>query len=453
MAEWVLQASGLRRLYGPVGVLEASARIRPAESLAVLGRSGSGKSTLVAMLAGLCRPQAGTVTVDLGQSLDLWSLSTAERCRLRRGPIGFISQFTSLLPALTTLENLLLPSQLAGQPSDPGQLAAARQWLEAVQLGHRRDVLACQLSGGEQRRAIVARALLSQPTLLLADEPTSNLDGESEEEVFALLQELCGNAGTSLLMVTHSQALAERCDRWLTLENGVLQEPGGAGLQRRMSGNAAVEDAENASNASAAVANPQRRRLLVGAGLAALGLWGGAALGWQQLQRQRQAMSRRNDQLQRLAFSGLSAELTALERLGADGYRGTIAVENLDRLQSLYLLPLDVQTYVQQGARWNPFAAAWSDHSRAVTLLQEPATLQFDLLDVPTSFTELVPGYMHVRVDVTYAIADRPDPELAPVERRDSFFVYLLPPDPDPERIARNGFAAEAPLFIPMPPH
>ena len=110
MGEWMLEASGLRRCFGNVGVLDADIRIQSGESVAVLGRSGSGKSTLMAMLAGLCRPQSGTVMMHLDQPCDLWSLTTAERCRLRRGPIGFVSQFTSLLPTLTTLENVMLPS-------------------------------------------------------------------------------------------------------------------------------------------------------------------------------------------------------------------------------------------------------------------------------------------------------------------------------------------------------
>lgn len=445
MSEAVLRARGLRRLYGAVGVREADLAIERAESVAVVGRSGSGKSTLMAMLAGLRRPQAGTVELVLEQPLDLWNLSTADRCRLRRGPLGFISQFTSLLPALTTFENLLLPAELAGRPRDAGMRAAAEESLEALGLGHRRDVLAAQLSGGEQRRAIVARALLGRPVVLLADEPTSNLDGESEAEVFALLLQLCHQAGTALLMVTHSQALAERCDRWLLLEGGVLQAP-------RAAAGGPTQAPRSAAPEEDPVSNPGRRQLLLGTALAAAGLWGGGACA-QQLRRRTQAARRHNNQLQRLAFSGLSAELTAIERLGDDTYRGTIAVENLDRLQTLYLLPLDVQLYVQQGSRWNPYAAGWTAHSRAVIQLEQPGTLQFDLLDLPEQYTELVPGYMHVRVDMTYAIANRPDPDSPPVERRDSFFVYLLPPSPDPQKIARNGFTTEPPLFIPMPPH
>jgi putative ABC transport system ATP-binding protein/macrolide transport system ATP-binding/permease protein/lipoprotein-releasing system ATP-binding protein len=450
MAEWILRADGLRKLYGSAGVVEASVGICPGEAVAVLGRSGSGKSTLMAMLAGLCRPQRGSVQLLLPQPRDLWSLSTAERCRLRRGPIGFISQFTSLLPSLSTLENVLLPALLAGRSRDGALLAEAERWLAAVQLDHRQQVPAALLSGGEQRRAIVARALLTNPAVLLADEPTSNLDGESETELFALLQDLCRRAGTALLMVTHSDALAQHCDRMLWLEAGVLREAGSSVVSAPLMPLPPPGDADGDAEA---VPDPSRRRLLAGGAAAGLALVAGAG-GWGQWWRgqQRRALQHR-DQLQRLAFSGLSAELTALERLGPSGYRGTIAVDNLDRMQALYLLPLDVQLYVQQGSRWNPYAAAWSEDSRSVLAVEQPAGLHVDLLDLPDRFTELVPGYMHVRLDVTYAISDRPDPDAVPVERRDSFFVYLLPLNPDPERIAQNAFPGEVPLFIPMPPH
>lgn len=450
MAEWILRADGLRKLYGSAGVVEASVGICPGEAVAVLGRSGSGKSTLMAMLAGLCRPQRGSVQLLVPQPRDLWSLSTAERCRLRRGPIGFISQFTSLLPSLSTLENVLLPALLAGRSRDGALLAEAERWLAAVQLDHRQQVTAAQLSGGEQRRAIVARALLTNPAVLLADEPTSNLDGESETELFALLQDLCRRAGTALLMVTHSDALAQHCDRMLRLEAGVLREAGSGLASAPLTPLPPQGDVDGVADA---VPDPSRRRLLAGGAAAGLALVAGAGAWGQWWRGQRGRALQHRDQLQRLAFSGLSAELTALERLGQSGYRGTIAVDNLDRLQALYLLPLDVQLYVQQGSRWNPYAAAWSEDSRSVLAVERPASLHVDLLDLPDRFTELVPGYMHVRLDVTYAISDRPDPDAVPVERRDSFFVYLLPLNPDPERIAQNAFPGEVPLFIPMPPH
>ena len=171
-----------------------------------------------------------------------------------------------------------------------------------------------------------------------------------------------------------------------------------------------------------------------------MALTGAAGLATRAIQQRKELARQAGNQIQRLAFSGLSAELTSVERMGFTGYRGTIAVENLDVLQSLYLLPLDVQIYVQQGNRWNPFCGQLVRRQSRVVQLRQPERLQFELRELPSQFTELVPGYLHVRVDVTYAIADGPDPEQNPVERRDSFFVYLLPISPDGEKIAQNNF-------------
>lgn len=446
MTDPLLRAEGLQRWFGNAGVRQASLQLETGERVAILGRSGSGKSTLLAMLAGLSRPDAGRVDLRFGLGgdgpIDLWSLSASERCRLRRGPVGFVSQFTSLLPTLSTLENLLLPGQLEGRRSAADLLAEAEHWLQAVGLGDRRDRRPGQLSGGEIRRAILARALVNRPSLLLADEPTSNLDGRSEAEIMALLESLCASSGAALLMVTHSEDLARRCDRWFDLEAGVLRESGA-----QAAASAPVPPVPPATEPL-----PTRRRLLAGALAGGLSLVGAAA-GWQWRQQQQRTARTRHDRLQRLAFSGLSAELVAVERTRPERYQGTIAVENLEASQSLYLLPLDVQLYIQQGSRWNPFPAHWSDSQRRVLAVEGLRPLHFEFSDTPSSYTELVPGYMHVRIDVTYAMADRPDPELMPVERRDSFFVHLLPPLPDAEKVARNGFPGEPPLYIPMPPH
>ncbi|MCT0199816.1 ATP-binding cassette domain-containing protein [Synechococcus sp. CS-1325] len=459
MAEPLLRAEGLQRWFGSAGVREASLQLQAGERVAILGRSGSGKSTLLAMLAGLSRPDAGRIElgIDLGghqghaAPLDLWRLPAAARCRLRRGPLGFVSQFTSLLPTLSTLENLLLPGQLDDQRRSSELLTDAQSWLEAVGLGQRRDTRPGQLSGGEIRRAILARALMNRPSLLLADEPTSNLDGRSELEMMGLLESLCARSGTALLIVTHSEAVARRCDRWLELEAGILGDPSA----QAMAGSPPVPAAVPASRSEAlqtGLVHPERRRLLAGALAGGLSVLAATAL-WQARQRQQLSARHQRDRLQRLAFSGLSAELLAMERTGAGAYQGTISVENLAVSEALYLLPLDVQLYIQQGSRWNPFPAQWRESERRVMKVEGQKLLRFTFADTPAEHAELVPGYLHVRIDVTYAIADRPDPEPMPVERRDSFFVHLLPPEPDIEKVARNGFPGAPPLYIPMPPH
>jgi putative ABC transport system ATP-binding protein len=186
------------------------------ESLAVLGVSGSGKSTLLGLIAGLDVPSAGSVWLG---GVELFSLDEDERARLRGDLVGFVFQSFQLLPALTALENVMLPLELAGR-RDASR--AAREVLERVGLGARLDHYPRQLSGGEQQRVAIARAFAPAPGLLLADEPTGNLDTHTGRQVIDLLFQLNRERGATLVLVTHDAALADRCDRKLRLEEGRL---------------------------------------------------------------------------------------------------------------------------------------------------------------------------------------------------------------------------------------
>jgi putative ABC transport system ATP-binding protein len=186
------------------------------EAVAIVGASGSGKSTLLGLLAGLDTPTSGRVLID---GADLTALDEDARAALRGRLIGFVFQSFQLLPALNALENVMLPLELAGQ-RDARQQAQAilgRVGL-AARLGHYPK----QLSGGEQQRVALARAFVTQPKLLLADEPTGNLDAHTGEQVIDLLFELNRERGTTLLLVTHDEALASRCARRLKLVAGEL---------------------------------------------------------------------------------------------------------------------------------------------------------------------------------------------------------------------------------------
>jgi putative ABC transport system ATP-binding protein len=186
------------------------------EAVAVVGASGSGKSTLLAILAGLDTPSVGDVQLD-GQ--DLFSLDEDARARLRAMNVGFVFQSFQLLPSLTALENVMLPLELAGR-RDARPAAAAM--LERVGLSERLQHYPKQLSGGEQQRVAIARAFVSEPTLLLADEPTGNLDADTGQQVIDLMFALNRERGTTLLLVTHDEALSRRCDRILRLAGGRL---------------------------------------------------------------------------------------------------------------------------------------------------------------------------------------------------------------------------------------
>lgn len=190
--------------------------IKSGESAAIIGASGSGKSTLLGLLAGLDEATAGTVTIN---GTDLGALDEDGRARFRGQHIGFVFQSFQLLPALTALENVMLPLELQGQ-NKVAELA--QNYLQRVGLGARTGHYPLQLSGGEQQRVALARAFASRPSILFADEPTGNLDTKTGEHIIDLLFELNREEGTTLVLVTHDQALAERCQRRLRLDGGAL---------------------------------------------------------------------------------------------------------------------------------------------------------------------------------------------------------------------------------------
>lgn len=188
--------------------------VNAGEAVAVLGPSGSGKSTLLGLLAGLDQPSSGEVSL-LGRALG--TLDEDERAELRAGRVGFVFQSFQLLPGMTALENVALPLQIGGKA---GARPQAESLLDEVGLGERLHHLPRQLSGGEQQRVALARAFAGDPEVLFADEPTGNLDAASGERVMDLLFDLRDRVGSTLLLVTHDQALASRCDRILQLDAG-----------------------------------------------------------------------------------------------------------------------------------------------------------------------------------------------------------------------------------------
>ena len=190
------------------------------ERIALLGRSGSGKSTLLNLIAGIDRPDAGEIRI---QGQDVTAMDERRRTLLRRSQIGFVYQAFNLIPTLTVEEHLLLPLELNGR-SGPQAREAIDRLLDEVGLTDRRDSFPDRLSGGEQQRVAIARAIVHRPALVLADEPTGNLDAETGARVLDLLENLVRSHGATLLLVTHAEDVAARVDRVFTLDQGRLRE-------------------------------------------------------------------------------------------------------------------------------------------------------------------------------------------------------------------------------------
>jgi putative ABC transport system ATP-binding protein len=223
----ILRATGLTKVVtsgdAPLTILDqVSFDIEPGAAVAITGASGSGKTTLLGLLAGLDRPTGGDVWLD-GQALS--GLDEDARAALRQRLLGFVFQSFQLLPALTALENVMLPLELAGAAD---AAAKARTWLDRVGLARRTTHYPKQLSGGEQQRVAIARAFAGEPKLLMADEPTGNLDGVTGVEVAELMFRLNREHGTTLVLVTHEATLAARCGRRLALASGRLVADEGA---------------------------------------------------------------------------------------------------------------------------------------------------------------------------------------------------------------------------------
>ncbi|EHR51756.1 ABC-type antimicrobial peptide transport system, ATPase component [Saccharomonospora marina XMU15] len=221
MSEVLLRASQLHKTFGPTAALRgAGVSVHTGEVLAVMGPSGSGKSTLLHCLAGIVAPDSGTITYD---GRDMVAMSDAERSALRRTEFGFVFQFGQLVPELTCLENVALPLRLSGTKRKSAE-AAARRWLERLEVGDLGERRPGDISGGQGQRVAVARALVTTPKVVFADEPTGALDSLNGELVMGLLTDAARETNAAVVLVTHEPRVAAHSDREIVVRDGVVKD-------------------------------------------------------------------------------------------------------------------------------------------------------------------------------------------------------------------------------------
>ena len=216
----LLQTTDLRRNYGDLSVLKGiNLAIEPGEVVSIVGASGAGKTTLLQILGTLDRPDSGELHMA-GQNV--FALNDRELARFRNEKIGFVFQFNNLLPEFTALENVCLPGFIA-EKEEEGVRQRAESLLKTLGLGHRLTNLPSQMSGGEQQRTAVARALINEPAIVFADEPSGNLDSRNAEDLHQLFFKLRDELGQTFIIVTHNEALAALADRTVTIRDGLIR--------------------------------------------------------------------------------------------------------------------------------------------------------------------------------------------------------------------------------------
>lgn len=438
--------------------------------LAIVGRSGSGKSTLLGMLGGLSKPSTGKVEIE---GINQWELRGNKLADFRNTKIGFVFQFASLLPALRAIDNVALPALLCGTLSHQAAYARARMLLEKVGLGERAASYPSQLSGGEQRRVAIARALINSPALLLADEPTADLDEETEEEILSLLIEMHRAFQCTLVVVTHNHSIAARADHVLEMRAGkarIADKPAADKPSEPTPVGAASPLASQLNRIfdnSAVAASNERVRLgegierLVGkmviwlVPIIIVGLMINSAIRNIEVSAL-EAKTAERLALETLATGGLRADIKDVRANVDNTFVVTIYLRNTtEPTQPIYMMAPAVRGFVQTGSSWQEVPLKPVEKlSSKVLKIDGYQTFQYTLTPDIKDFAQLIPYYMHVRISNDMLISPNPQPKSELVERNDNYYIYLKPHNADNKAIlTKLKFPGDPPVWIPMPPH
>jgi putative ABC transport system ATP-binding protein/macrolide transport system ATP-binding/permease protein/lipoprotein-releasing system ATP-binding protein len=457
----MLTTTALTKRYQSERAVDAVAgidlQIKKGEFVAIVGRSGSGKSSLLAMIGGLSKPSAGSVRVA---EIDQWALKPDAHAAFRNKQIGFVFQFPSLLPSLQVIDNIALPALIAGTMPEKHAYHRARMLLEEVGLGRKNDFYPNELSGGEQRRVAIARALMNSPQLLLADEPTADLDEETEQEILELLLSMQVAHELTLVVVTHNMDIAARADRVIRMKSGQIVSSETGSMQTVPRGTRKLDEkrvAADASNSTLGVGFDRfigRLVMLVVPVLAVVWL---ANFGVTKFESQLLAAQEEKQQaLEDLALAGLRAEVKNITFADGDAYDVAIYLRNTTSEQKpLYVLAPAMRGFVQVGNNWQEVSMTPINSSPSrVMKIEGEQLLHYRLEPKVSDFAELIPHYMHVRISNDMIVSPSAQPKSDLIERADNYYVYLKPHNADEAAILKDlHFPGKPPIWIPMPPH
>jgi ABC-type lipoprotein export system ATPase subunit len=461
-----LSAQCLTKRYGAASgyaaVRGANLELRRGEFISIVGRSGSGKSTLMAMLGALTKPTEGKLLLD---GTDVWTLSETERATFRARQVGFVFQFPSLLANLTAADNVAVPALLGRSMAAEDAYARAHELLARVGLADRANAYPGSMSGGEQRRVAVARALINAPPLLLADEPTSDLDEDTETDIIDLLESLQRTESFGFVLVTHDLKLAKRARRCFEMRQGTLAATDLPQVQaeRRAEPRRRLTSASQPVTPAATARAPIRLgdslwrgvRILLPAAAVIFAAILAVDVDVEKYQAMRlRERAARIATLQHLALNRLRGDVQSVTDLGEGRYELTTYLQNVGG-DPIYVMAPDMRAYVQVASLWQelPMTPA-DDRASGVIKIEGKQTYRYRFDARVRDFAQLLPNYMHVRFSGSMLVSPSSTPSGDVFERKDNYYVYLKPFDiADDVVLKRLRFSGKPPVWIPMPPH